>query len=206
MTKMEAVSQEQLSDRIGNDIYCGELAPGMWLKQIDLEERYGCTRLNLRHALESLASRKIVERVPNRGFYVPRIDEGFVRQVMASRVIVECGVVDDLIKNTTPEGLARLSFLASEFATAVREGTSEDQDKTNLAFHREMLTACDNEVIKQIIWDLRRRIPMVFQRVTNTPSRMEGTAREHFEMLEALRSKDPDRLREVISRHVNYLR
>ncbi|TWF58415.1 GntR family transcriptional regulator [Neorhizobium alkalisoli] len=191
-----------LIEQIETDIYSGKLAPGMWLKQIDLEERYQCTRLTLRHALEQLQARKIVQRVPNRGYYVPSVDQAYANNVRAARAHVEKSIVDELITNITGESLARLSYLASVFSETLKTGTLPEQDEANLAFHRELLTACKNPVMIEIIWDLRRRVPLSAQRASNTPAELERSARDHFEMIECLRTRDADRLRVVTERHV----
>lgn len=191
-----------LADAIEADIYRGSLAPGMWLKQIDLEERYGCTRLALRHALDQLTSRKIVQKVPNRGYYVSSVDREAVRKIMQARAHVETAIAEELVTNITDESLARLSYLASIFADTLKTGTVIEQDQANHAFHRELLNSCRNEIMVEIIWDLRRRIPIAVQRADNTPERMERSSREHFEMVEALRTRDAGRLRDVTARHV----
>ncbi|MCM2474548.1 GntR family transcriptional regulator [Rhizobium sp. CG5] len=191
-----------LIEQIETDIYSGKLAPGMWLKQIDLEERYQCTRLTLRHALEQLQSRKIVQRVPNRGYYVPPVDQAYANNVRRARAHVEKSIADELIANVTGDSLARLSYLASIYSEALKTGTLSDQDHANLAFHRELLTSCKNPVMVDIIWDLRRRVPLAAQRASNTPAELERAAREHFEMIECLRTRDADRLRFVTEKHV----
>lgn len=196
--------QDNLADIIERDIYRGALAPGMWLKQIDLEERYGCTRLSLRHALEQLQTRKIVQRLPNRGYYVPSVDEIAVREIMQARAYVEMSICDNLVANVTDESLAKMSYLARLFEESIRSGTVLAQDEANHAFHRELLNACTNNVMVEIIWDLRLRIPIAVQRANNTPARLERSAREHFEMVEAIRQRDVIRLREITQSHVTY--
>lgn len=197
-------AQDNLADIIERDIYRGALAPGMWLKQIDLEERYGCTRLSLRHALEQLQTRKIVQRVPNRGYYVPSVDEIAVREIMQARAYVEMSICENLVANVTDESLAKMSYLARLFEESIRSGTVLEQDEANHSFHRELLRACTNTVMVEIIWDLRFRIPIAVQRANNTPARLERSAREHFEMVEAIRQRDVIRLSEITRSHVTY--
>ncbi len=202
MTQDALSATSTLAETIEADIYRGVLVPGMWLKQIDLEERYGSTRLALRHALDHLTTRRIVQKVPNRGYYVPSVDRESVQQIMQARAYVETSIADELVANITSDTVARLSYLATMFADTLQTGTVMEQDSANHAFHREMLTACRNHFMNEIIWDLRRRIPIAVQRAGNTPARLERSAREHFEMVEALRTRDAARLREVTAKHV----
>ncbi|WP_374834374.1 GntR family transcriptional regulator [Paenochrobactrum pullorum] len=193
-----------LAETIERDIYRGALAPGMWLKQIDLEERYGCTRLALRHALEQLQTRKIVRRVLNRGYYVPDVNEDNVREIMQARAYVEMSICNDLVKNINADSIAKLSYLAKLFADTIKSGTVLEQDEANHAFHRELLLSCPNKIMTEIIWELRFRIPITVQRTNNTSARLERSAREHFEMVEALRIRDAQLLKNIMASHVTY--
>lgn len=194
--------ERQLVQNIQQDIYLGRLAPGMWLKQVDLERRYNCTRLSLRHALEQLSSLKLVEKVPNRGFYVPNFDMETVKAVADARARVEIAIAPELAMNTPDSALEHLTQLARAFAETIRTGTLEDQDKANLAFHAEILRYGPNEIIEEIIWSLRRRIPLAIQRTTNTPIRLEKSAQQHFDMVDAIRNRDAMGLGELLSAHI----
>ena len=61
---------EDLVNRIADRHPVGRVRPGTWLKQIDLETRYKCTRIDLRRALDQLVAKRLVEHVPNRGYHV----------------------------------------------------------------------------------------------------------------------------------------
>jgi hypothetical protein len=74
-------SSDEISQQIVTDINKGALSPGEWLKQIDLEKRYGCTRIKVRDALTNLHSKRLVEHIPNRGYRVPQPDPLRIRQV-----------------------------------------------------------------------------------------------------------------------------
>ena len=48
------VATNALVNSIAQDVQAGRFAPGMWLKQIDLQVRYGKSRSDVRRALESV--------------------------------------------------------------------------------------------------------------------------------------------------------
>ena len=72
---LEAQPATSLADRIQADIFYGRLAPGMWLKQIELERRYACTRLALRQALDAVSNKGMLpwlwERHPGHPNWLP---------------------------------------------------------------------------------------------------------------------------------------
>ncbi|CAJ0999516.1 hypothetical protein SODG_001412 [Sodalis praecaptivus] len=69
-----AIMTDKVTELILHDIQTGLLAPGAWLKQIDLEQRYRCGRPEVRRALDRLAQKRLVAHVPNRGYHVYRPD------------------------------------------------------------------------------------------------------------------------------------
>lgn len=194
--------QKELIERIEDDIYLGHLAPGMWLKQIDLEQKYGSTRLALRTALDQIASRGLVVKIPNRGFYVPTFDDESLRLVRDARARIERSIAHDITVAITEPALGILHERAEEFAETVRSGTFEQQDKANFAFHAEILKFSPNQVICDMIWTLRRRIPLTVQRQDNTRERLELSSAQHFAMIDALRARDADAFEALITKHI----
>ena len=90
-------SLDEISQQIITDINKGTLGPGEWLKQIDMEKRYGCTRIKVRDALTNLHSKRLVEHIPNRGYRVPMPDPVRLKQVGEVRAILECQAAADVI-------------------------------------------------------------------------------------------------------------
>src|SRR5215471_16120101 len=77
-----------VATRIERDINIGALSPGAWLKQIDLERRYGATRLDVRQALDALVARRLVAHVPNRGYHVREFDQRSISDIYEVRAIL----------------------------------------------------------------------------------------------------------------------
>lgn len=55
-----------VTDLLLQDMLTDTLPAGSWLKQIDLEQRYDCTRPEIRRALDRLTQRRLVQHIPNR--------------------------------------------------------------------------------------------------------------------------------------------
>src|SRR5438874_7813296 len=113
MSKAAAKTRSlDVADRIARDIQSGALAPGMWLKQIDLEQRYGCTRLEIRRALDRLAQRRLVEHIHNRGYHVFEPDGGETTDILEIRCILETAAVDSIVAKADAASVKRLAELA----------------------------------------------------------------------------------------------
>src|ERR671910_194029 len=90
---------------IEQEIGVGNLAPGSWLKQVDLQHRYGCTRFDVRQALDDLVTKGLVRNVANRGYHVSEIDAQRVKNLLRIRAVLEVEAAEDVMRNITPMAL-----------------------------------------------------------------------------------------------------
>src|SRR5689334_7032492 len=119
----ESASARDVTDLVLQDILAGVLLPGTWLKQIDLERRYNCTRPEVRRALDRLAQKRLVEHVPNRGYHVYEPDGRRAREVSEIRIILETAIAGTIIQNALPADIASLRRLVEHFDFMVLIGT-----------------------------------------------------------------------------------
>lgn len=192
----------EVANAIERDIHVGRLPTGAWLKQIDLEERYGVSRILVRQALDRLVEKGLVRLIARRGYCVEEISHERVRQIVGVRAILEVAAAEELLAEPGAADLERLDALAAAFADRVAYGTFEEQEVANRAFHAEMLRGCRNRELVNLIFEQRNRVPLAFARAKNTRPLMERTARDHVEMVDCLRKGDLRRLREVLRAHV----
>lgn len=197
-----AANQSTLADRIARDIQAGVYGPGAWLKQIDLQERYDAKRLEVRRALDQLSAKRVISHVPNRGYHVYVCDPGLRDQMRDVRVILESGAVPDLMPNVTSAKLAALRALAERFASMIDDGTLMEQYEVNLDFHAALYDMCANRELVSLIRETRGRGPSAPSAEWVRRSRVEQSAREHFEIVDALEARDIKRLQQIISAHI----
>lgn len=197
-----AATQPTLADRIARDIQSGVYGPGAWLKQIDLQERYEAKRLDVRRALDHLAGKRVISHIPNRGYHVYSTDPDLRNQIRDIRVILEAGSASDLMPNVTAAKLRNLRTLAERFADMLDDGTLMEQYEVNLAFHAALYDMCSNRELVALIHEMRGRSPSAPSAEWVTRSRIEQSAREHFEIVEALEARDVPRLQKIITVHI----
>src|ERR1700754_1167390 len=135
---------EDLVNRVAVDIQSGVFGPGTWLKQIDLEARYKCTRINLRRALDQLLVKRLVQHVPNRGYHVYAADPRRHAELQDVRVTLELRAAELIMASITPQDVAALQALAQRFDDLLLEGTVFEQYDANIAFHKRLLENCTN--------------------------------------------------------------
>lgn len=196
---MEAPS---LVDRIVHDIQTGFFGPGAWLKEIDLQTRYGATRIDVRRALSQLALMRVTEHIPNRGHHVYVIEPRQLVEIREVRVLLETGAAADLMPQVTDAQVKRLRKLATEFRDLSVSGTVLQMHPVNKTFHESIYDLCGNRTLAAIIQEMRQRMPSGMSMQSRTQARVAHSAQEHFDIVEALHKRDLPALKRVIAAHI----
>ena len=191
-----------LADRIAADIREGRFSQGSWLKQIDLQERYARNRSDIRRALEQLSHKRLIEYVPNRGYYVHREDDDRAVEIRDIRLYLETGAAAEMVARAGPADIAAMSRLAESFRGLLPTGTIFEIYEANLSFHRALLDLSGNRSLVDLIEELRLRTSPAPASQWATRARIEQSAEEHFEMVAAIEARDAARLRKVIEAHI----
>ncbi|WP_158970031.1 GntR family transcriptional regulator [Chachezhania sediminis] len=195
-------SSDEIAQQIVTDINKGALSPGEWLKQIDLERRYGCTRIKVRDALTNLHSKRLVEHIPNRGYRVPMPDAQRLREVGEVRVLLECRAAADVIEYATDDDIAELRQYAEDFQHAAYHGTSFAQIEANFAFHSKFYNLCRSAVLRELLFDLRQRGPAAPVGQWQTMFQLQQATQGHFDLVDAIERRDLPLLQATIASHI----
>jgi|APAga8741243855_1050100.scaffolds.fasta_scaffold00613_1 DNA-binding GntR family transcriptional regulator len=201
-TVTDVDGERDATQLILQDIQSGIYAPGTWLKQIDLETRYGRGRNEIRRALDRLALKRVVEHVPNRGYHVYLSDGKQWDDIAEIRIMLETGIAGKVIAHATTADIAGLRDLANRFQGLLLSGTVLELYEANLAFHRAYVDLAGNVELHSVIAELRQRTSSAPVSQWHTRSRIEVSAAEHHEMVNAIEDQDEMRLRTLIERHI----
>jgi DNA-binding GntR family transcriptional regulator len=202
MTSKADMSRDNLVDVMAKDIQAGVFTPGTWLKQIDLENRYGATRMDVRRALDQLALKRLVRHVQNRGYHVHALDDRQADEIREVRIVLETAAAESIVENATAADLKALRALAQKFADLVLTGTILEQYGANVAFHIRLLKLCANQELVNIALDMRGRGPSAPATQWKTRARIEQSGREHFLMIDAIEAEDAPALRRILTAHI----
>lgn len=200
--KARAGRHDALANALADEIHSGALAPGEWLKQIDIEQRYGAKRMDVRRALDRLVQKRLVVHLPNRGYHVVKPDGRLAQEIRDVRVILETGAVDGIVARVREEDVAEALRLARRFESLLFDGTVIDLHDANIAFHGHLLGLCGNPELCALVQELRGRIASALAGQWQKRSRIEQSSREHLAMVEALAARDAEALRRLIRAHI----
>ena len=201
---------QRLLIQIGEDICAGRFRPGDVIPAEPLLcERYGVSRVIVREAIKGLASKGMVETRRKTGTLVLDVSHWnlFDPDVMGWRVRmtgVDPKFAADLaeLRRIVEPAAARL---AAEHATAAQRKAigdayqamaravagNGDYIAADLAFHREILDACDNQFVRQMQEAISAVLLTTFQLVTQVPGGTAISLPLHLALAKAIQKQDP---------------
>lgn len=193
---------KRLVDELGNDVVFGAYPMGARLKLAELQARYGATAFEVRRALAELASRRVVEHVVNAGFRVAQPDRRERVQMKSVRVVLETAAAPFVAARAGARDIARLRALAARFERAVARGDRRSQIAANDAFHAGLYAVAGNDVLADLIRELRDRDTTSTGR-WHSAEGLSASSAEHFAIVAAIEARDPAALQQTIADHIN---
>ncbi|MFJ5842418.1 GntR family transcriptional regulator [Streptomyces shenzhenensis] len=171
----------------------GRLAPGQRLVESEIARGFGTSQAPPREAIKRLAYEGLVISQPHRGTYVVRVSERQAQDVRDIRVMFE----EYAARRVAGRLDAEHTRLLTEDVTQLRRAAAEDDigafRDADMSFHRHVCEAARNaalirlwHMIESSLWDLH---------VLGDPRYAGGwgaMAEHHAELLDVLRSGDPD--------------
>jgi DNA-binding GntR family transcriptional regulator len=167
-------------------ILANEFKPGEKLKQEQIAELFGVSRMPLHKAFQMLENEMLVENLPRRGFYVTKIDKSKLIDAFECREALEGIAVRRATFSITKEELDYLKSLFKPFL-----GKKKIDEKlyveSDHEFHRFILKTSENQIL--------RRMEIVSNVITQTLRggliREPGeTLPEHLAIIDAMENGD----------------
>ena len=195
---------EQVADGIVEGIAAGMLKPGQRLIEAEISSQTGVSRVPVREALKILDIQGIVQCIPHRGVRVVDIDERRIAQVREVRVALEKIAVREAAATiaTDPEPLARLDAIIDRMADLGEKEDWSALNQADIAFHRELCVASNNQVVLTLWEGLARNIRIIFAVESHGLDDAGLIPEEHRELRAALLRGGGASLDRVIDNHI----
>lgn len=167
---------------------------GMKLVEQELAQEFKMSRPMLREILADLDSQGLVEKKPNRGTMVRRIDSQSLLEIMEIREVLEGLAARLAAQKTDPQDWRDLEAAFGDPAAKMVENTEFEKYLDLVARLRErMVDAAGNDELSKLIYSLFAKITLVQRRIVILPGRIEQAIMEHRQVLKALIAGDPDK-------------
>lgn len=195
----------RVADHLREAILNGDIGPGEWIRQEEVAERFGASRLPVREALRILEAEGLTEHEPNKGARVPRLDQHEVDVIYQMRERLEPLALTESIPHLTAADLRRLEEVQSRIETSGGVGEFLALDRE---FHLLSYTGCRIEQLTGMVtrlWNSTQHYRRAFVSISG-PGRMWVINAEHRLLLDALERRDCVDAERYLSGHIRRTR
>ncbi|MET8005508.1 GntR family transcriptional regulator [Nonomuraea glycinis] len=185
----------QIRDSLVAGIVSGHFGPGERLVETRLAATYGTSQAPVREALRELEAMRLVETQPRRGTFV----RPFVQETLRESYVVRAALEETATRLTLLAGTVPVEAMRADVAAmraAAESGDREASARASVSFHRRIVEAARNELLK-LTWEslqieARTSVTMVAAEVD-----LHDIVQDHAELLAAIEDGDL----EVACRH-----
>ncbi|MGN6219773.1 MAG: GntR family transcriptional regulator [Microbacterium sp.] len=205
LTAEPAEGAEALADSVYGallrDIIADELSPGTWLKERDLSERYGVSRVPVRQALHRLESEGFVQASPRRGAVVTPVTTADIEELFDARLCIEpFAARQAALRVAAGASAASLTAVVAASEASFAEGADLDGIALNLRFHAEVVQLSGNSLLARSLQPMLGRMEWIFRRTTRTGE--PDQLREHRALHDAIVSGGGDLAAAIAYAHI----
>lgn len=191
----------KLADELEEIILSGELPAGAKLDETVLARRFDVSRTPIREALRHLASRRIVDIVPNRGAFVATLSEEQLHDMFIAMGELEATCARLASISMVPLERQNLQRLHDRMREAVELDEVRAFGEMNDAFHALLYRGSHNRYLEDQANTLRKRLSLYRRTQFRTDQRLRNSFAEHDAVVRAVISGDPTRAHAAMLRH-----
>jgi DNA-binding GntR family transcriptional regulator len=190
---------ERAAAALRDAIVKGELIAGQPLRQVELAQRLGLSRVPLREALRLLEGEGFVVIHPNRGAVVATLSSAELREIAETCRLLERNMLELAVPKMPAEAVseARRCIAALDKTTSVSEWIA-----LNWEFHRALYTPANRPRTLKIVEQVRRSADPYFHILLGDADIRRRMNDEHREIANACEQRDAARAIALLDRHV----
>jgi DNA-binding GntR family transcriptional regulator len=178
-------AQELVLEAVRNAILAGVIEPGARLRQEELADLFGTSRIPVREALRALEYEGLVTSAPHRGFTVTSLDADDIEEVYELRILLEGQAVRLAIPMMTDEDIVDLDALFARMQTAA---TPDEQLAARERFYTRLYSISGRPRLVGLIARLRQEVARALRWAT-----IQHSSQIHESFWDAIKTGDADR-------------
>ena len=182
-----------------DSIIAGRLQPGEQLKLVDLAQQAGLSTTPVREALSRLREEGFVDGDSHRTFRVAALGLDEIRDYYTIHALLSGVLAERAATALTAVKLEELRAIDSQMRDRSAAGDSAAVDDLNFKFHRIINDSGATDVMRRFV---RMTTRLVSRRGFPDVDGWSHAIDDHAAILEALESRDADKARDAMQRHI----
>lgn len=186
----------------------GTYKPGQKITERQIAEELQTSHVPVREAMAKLQQLGWIDRQPQRGAYIKKLDTDEIKKVSQIREVFEAGAVRIATENITSEQLAELQQTVDLLEEACQNRNAQRYEELDCRFHQQLIGCVGNDKLDELFETVILQSHGFFlagavQAAFAWGENMEETrAGSHKRIYEALAAHDTEKAEELIRKHV----
>lgn len=222
-TKRKTLSTD-LAEALLNAVLDGHFPPDTTLpSEAELAELSGTSRLTVREAIQSLATKNVLRVQQGRGTFVNPPDAWspydpvlliaraahngeqvpLPRQLIEARRVVEVAIAGFAAQRRSDDHLAKIETALEGMRAADAAGDVEGFVAFDMAFHDMVMTAAGNPFLSSIFDPIRQILRLARKQTSAFPDERTHAIHHHSNIYSAVLAGDPAAARSAMSAHMD---
>lgn len=197
---------DRITEGLREAILDGVLAPSTWLRETELAKELSVSRTPVREALSRLSVEGLVTITANQGAMVARMTLEDVLKVYVVRESLEGLAARLAAKHRSQRNLDNLGNLLARMRRAAEEQAYPELYRLNLAFHRTIREASDNEYVDRFLTHVEHAVRRFGRTTFEVPGRAQEAVEEHARILESIGAGDAETAERLAEEHMRRAR
>jgi len=193
---------EEIAIKLREMIMKGELKEGDKINENELCTSMGISKTPLREALRVLSVEKLIKLVPNRGSYVSKPTFKEIKEMFDVMSVLEGVCARTAAEKMTDNDFSSLKKFHKKLEEKFEQRNLKEYLHYNNLYHTFLQELAGNRTLNQIVSSLRQRILLYRFRSLYSPERFEQSIREHRELLEFFRKRNPEKAETLMRNHL----
>jgi DNA-binding GntR family transcriptional regulator len=192
---------DQISEKLRKDIYSGKIAAGAQLRQDNLAERYGVSRIPVREALRQLGAEGLVTFHPNRGAVVTSLSLNEVLEMLDIRIALECRALHLAVPNMVDTDFESAAKILKAYD---REPRATAWGEMNWRFHSAIYAPANRSKLLAMIETNYGHVGRFIRVQVSLAAGKERPQKEHYQILEACKEGNATKAARLLGDHISY--
>jgi DNA-binding GntR family transcriptional regulator len=198
----EPPSKAIVAAEIRSRITTGRLALGARISDKQLAAELGVSRTPVREALVQLQTEGLVVMRPQSGTFVVDLTVEDVRQICATRAILEAGALRLAAEAASADLMGRLGLLVGRAAIALGDGDLVLCDELDCQFHEGIVAASANGYLIRAYSEISDKLRAMRQRLPRERGRMARAIAQHRHIVDLWAAGRVEQAAAELSSHV----
>lgn len=219
----KSIKRQRVSDEIVNQVKSlisqGTLKPGDRLPpERELIKEFGVSRPSIREALNSLVAQGFLEVKQGNRTFVKSVTSEKIQDPLSLLLNTDTQKIFDLIEvrkameawgafqaaqRGSEEDIKRLEEIIGQMEAALGKG--ESWEKQDADFHLAVAQATHNTIQTHMMFTIYDLLRESVARVFRDQGKAEKLFQQHYRIFNAIKNRAPDKARERILEHLNYV-